>query len=207
MQNWHIHKLWQKVLQTPEDFFNFFFRSVGSQVNPVWYGLLQIFQAHRCGLFIHATYMALLYLLWKSRNGLTNSKIVGLKSIFFLIESSNWMAYIACWCEHFVRSKNTKQMSGFGRKKVYYSLPQIGGLNCKTNLFYHYTEKLEILWCVYVVSRDVISHVMYICFMASHSLWCEFGWFNPALSVALAKFAFISRDGAKSGEKRFVFLS
>ena len=92
-------------------------------------------------------------------------------------------------------------------KKVYYSLPQIGGLNRKTNLFYHYTEKLEILWCVYVVSRDVISHVMYICFMASHSLWCEFGWFNPALSVALAKFAFVSRDGAKSGEKRFVFLS
>ena len=52
----------------------------------------------------------------------------------------------------------------------------------------------------------MISHVMYICFMASHSLWCEFGWFNPALSVALAKFAFVSRDGAKSGEKRFVFF-
>ena len=50
-------------------------------------------------------------------NGLSISKIVGLKSmIFFLIESSNWMAYIACWCEHFVRCKK-KQMTGFGGKK------------------------------------------------------------------------------------------
>ena len=38
------------------------------------------------------------------------------KHDFFLIESSNWMAYIACWCEHFVWCKKTKQMTGFGGK-------------------------------------------------------------------------------------------
>ena len=67
------------------------------------------------------------------------------KRDFFNIESSNWMAYIACWCEHFVRCKNIKQMTRFGGEKFYYSLPQIGGLKLKTTLFCHYTEKLEIL--------------------------------------------------------------
>ena len=50
---------------------------------------------------------------------------------------------------------------------------------------------------------------MYICFMASHHLWCDFGWFNPAFSIGFAKFAIISRDGAKSGENKdllFVML-
>ena len=55
----------------------------------------------------------------------------------------------------------------------------------------------------------MISHVMYICFMALHSLWCEFGWFNPALSIVIAKFAFVSHDGAKwqqNLEKRDAFF-
>ena len=61
-------------------------------------------------LFIHATYMALLYLFWKS------IKIEHFKHDFF-IESSNWMAYVACCCEHFVRCKNTDRI--WRRRKTY----------------------------------------------------------------------------------------
>ena len=40
------------------------------------------------------------------------------------------MAYVACWCEHFVWHKTTKQIKRI-LKKVYCSLPEIGGLSLK----------------------------------------------------------------------------
>ena len=37
----------------------------------------------------------------------------------------------------------------------------------------------------------------YICFMDSHSFWCDFWRFNPAVSTAPAKFAFTAHGGTK----------
>ena len=114
------------------------------------------------------------------------------------IKSSNWTAYVACWCDIFWGVRILKTDNRI-LKKVCCSLPEIGGLNVKLKReIYSTTIPKSLKFCDVFVLRVMVWSVALCTFVSwPRTVCCDFGWFNPAMSTALAKFAFVSRDGAK----------
>ena len=119
MQNLHIHKLWQfkkKKNWADSDFFSL--QKCWGTRSMLYATVFYIFSWH---IIVVCSYMPPVWLFCICSGKVSKScehfqNWQPQKRNFF-IENSNWMAYIACWCEHFVWCKNTKQMMGFGEGK------------------------------------------------------------------------------------------
>ena len=142
MQNLHIHKLWQKVLQTPD----FFSEVLGTR----WMLYGMVFYRFSRHIIVVCSYMPPTWLFCiccgKVKMGWAFPKSSASKAFFLKLKvATGWRILLVG--VNILFSVRILKWWDLEAKKVYYSLPQISGLNLKTNLFYHYTEKLEILWC------------------------------------------------------------